>query len=148
MLNWLLKDKHWMLNMIFRASKLHNYLHENPNVGCDTTDKNDGNANAGDDASSLLSCASSSVSVYCTGSRRGHSSRPNCLLKLFHFCSNSSRSQQQQSNSSRLEIRDNINSMAFVRMNWLIKSLFYFLNPSLIWTLKEINTTCWLLCLK
>ena len=84
--------------MISRASRLKTYLHDDP--ASDLAEDTDENANAGDDASSLLSCASSS--------RPKHSS--NCLLKLFHFCSNSSTSRQKQSISARLDAdyRDSI----------------------------------------
>ena len=89
------------LKMIPRASRLKTYLHDDP--AGDIAEDIDENANAGDDASSLLSCASSS--------RPKNSS--NCLLKLFHFCSNSSTSRQKQSISARLDA-DCRNSIVFL----------------------------------
>ena len=86
--------------MISRASRLKTYLHDDP--ASDLAEDTDENANAGDDASSLLSCASSSVSVYCTGARQ-RGQRPNCFSKLFHFCSNSSRTPQEQPSPARLD---------------------------------------------
>ena len=61
-----------------------------------------------EDQQSLISCASSSVSVNCTGLKSSRKSRhqatsagltSNCLVRFFHFCSTSN-----AENSERLEL--------------------------------------------